>query len=253
MNYWFFCFVLLFSHCICGTSEGAMQLIERLRSAQTGDYIVTAIDNTYTALIIKEKSNEKMSIEEITIPLGRIQNNQNTWMGWRKWVESGAPGNTSWVMYTVNSSTGQMTDYFSFTKNARCNVSSIDHFLSKLLTLKLKRLPKKDTKRVGPPPPKGSKDARRSWTPQMIYEGKVITDVNFEAWRTEWPQDGGELSGKVITVYVPNDDNRYPSYFPYWLEIQGMIGKAKVRIIDSGRNLNSPQKAPINAKKPCQR
>lgn len=244
IRYGFIGLALVLSSFVTGKSDAAMHLIDRLQGAQVGDYIVTAIDNTYTVLIIKEKLNDKMSIEEITIPLGRLQNSRSNWSGWRHWVETGAPAHTSWVLYTVHCSSGQMCEYYSFAKNTWCNMSTDDSFLSKLLTLKMERIQKKDTKRVGPPPPQASNDSRRHWTPQMVYEGKVIENVDFEAWRTQWPRDRTELSEKIITVYVPKEDKRYPSYFPYWLEIQGVIGKAKVRIIDSGRNLQSPKKAP---------
>ena len=48
----------------------------------------------------------------------------------------------------------------------------------------------------------------------------------------------------MIEVYVPHESNKYPAYFPYWLQISGMVGKAKVRIVDSGSQLASPARAP---------
>ena len=41
-------------------------------------------------------------------------------------------------------------------------------------------------------------------------------------------------------------NQNYPSYFPYWLQVNGVAGKAKIRIIDSGSNLKSP-KPPLSA------
>lgn len=98
---------------------------------------------------------------------------------------------------------------------------------------------------MGPRPPEGARDTRRYWAPKMVYEGEVVFDLKFEAWKTRWPRDCTEMSGKTITAYLPEEGQRkYPAYFPYWLEIQGMLGKAKVRIIDSGKGLRSPRPAP---------
>jgi len=123
-------------------------------------------------------------------------------------------------------------------------MSTVDNFLSKLLTLRMVKIPLNEMKKAGPKPPEGVPDNRHYWTPRVVYEGSTVHDVQFEAWRTKWPRDSNELSGKSIIVYLPKDDKRYPSHFPYWLEIQGMLGKAKIRIIDSGRNLKSPRKSP---------
>lgn len=235
--------VLIFS-LTAGESEGNMFLIDRLHAAKTGDYIVTAIDNTYTVLIIKDKTEDQISIEEISIPRERLKNPHYNWCGWRKWVEAAAPGNTSWILYTIENPSGKLLRQFSYTKNAWTGNGQADHFLSQLLQLRMVRVPHNDLKRVGPPLPENAKEKRRPWMPQMVYEGKVIPQVSFEAWRTRWPKDSSELSGKMITIYVPEEDARYPSYFPYWLEVKGMLAKAKIRIIDSGRNLCSPRPVP---------
>lgn len=244
VRYWILAVVLLAASLAPSASDAAMYLIDRLQKAEVGDYIVTAVDNTYTVLIIRDKHEHQISVEEITIPWARLQNPRFRWAGWRNWVESGAPGNTAWVMYTIHNPSGQVREYFSYTKNTWANMATADNFLSKLLNLRMVRIPNKDMRRVGPPPVEGQKDDRRKWAPQMTYEGQAIYNVAFEAWRTRWPRDGSELSGKTITVYVPEEDKRYPSYFPYWLEIQGWLGKAKIRIIDSGRGLYSPRKPP---------
>jgi hypothetical protein len=56
-------------------------------------------------------------------------------------------------------------------------------------------------------------------------------------------------SGKSIEVYVPHENNKYPSYFPYWLQISGLISNAKVRIIDSGTGMISPAPPLLSNKK----
>ena len=110
--------------------------------------------------------------------------------------------------------------------------------MSKLLNLKFTLIPENARKRVGPRASSG-RESRPLWQPRMIVDGQPINGVLFDAWRTRWPADGSELSGKMIEVYLPKDTERYPAYFPYWLQINGAIGKAKVRIINSGNKLQS--------------
>lgn len=241
--YWAIVLSVFFTPVFAEAGEST-HLVDRLQGAQEGDYIVTAIDNTYSLILIKEKSSHVVVVEEVTIPAGRLQNKKFQWFGWKKWLECGAPGHTSWVMYTIHCSSGKVDAFFSYTKNSWCDMTEANNFISKLMNLRLVRIPASEVKKVGPPPPEGSRDTRRIWAPKMVFEGNEIDDVSFIGWRTRWPSDTSELSGKSIAVYLPADEKKYPSYFPYWLEIQGLFGKAKVRIIDSGRGIQSPRESP---------
>lgn len=226
-------------------AQPALHLVDRLQRAEVGDYIVAACDNMYTVLIVKEKFDYQMSIEEITVPAARIQQQKFWWRGWKHWVETSAPGYTSWVVYTVHCSSGQIREFYCYNRNSWMFMAQADNFLSKLLTMRFVKVRPEDMKRTGPPPPLGApEDRRQGWKPKVVFEGKVITDAKLEVWRTRWPDDRSDLSGKTITAYVPAEQKEYPSYFPYWVEIQGMVGKAKIRVIDSGKCLESPRKPP---------
>jgi hypothetical protein len=238
--------LLLFLVCCMLHLDASTFLRDRLETGKAGDYIVTAIDKTYTVLLIREKQNSQISLEEITIPAQRLQTHQGSWSGWRSWVENGAPGHTSWLMYSIPTDTGMMHAYFSYTKGQWCPIADSYNFLSTLLNLNFSKLPRNEMKRVGvvPPSERNGQETRAVWSPKMVYEGQVVKGVPFGAWRARWPKDQGELSDKTITVYLPEEDNKFPSYFPYWLEIQGGLGKAKIRIIDSGRDIQSPRSLP---------
>lgn len=219
-------------------SANEMYLRDNLRRAKPGDYIVTAQNKTYTLLHIHSKVGDTLTIEEITVPANRIPQYD---FYWKTWVSQNAPCNTSWVMYAINLQTGEMLEFYSFTKNGWYDLSQADNILSTLLNLKLSYIPPEQRKKVGPPPVDGSRDWRSTWQPRMVVDGEPINGVAFDGWRTHWPKDGSELSGKAIEVYVPHENDKYPSYFPYWLQISGVIGKAKVRIIDSGTEMESPK------------
>lgn len=215
-------------------AEEEMLLRSNLSKAMPGDYLVTGQNKNFTLLIIRSKEGDKLSIEEITMPMSRVPKNS---FSWRNWVLKGAQGHTSWVMYTIDLPTGAMGQAYSFTKNEWITIPQSQNFLSTLLNMRLRKVDDSERKRIGPPPSNDSLDKRPYWQPQLVVDGKVISGVSFDAWRTKWPKDGSDLSGKLIEVYVPKENDKYPSYFPYWLQISGIVGNAKVRIIDSGTGL----------------
>lgn len=213
-------------------------LRDNLKRAQQGDFLVSTQNKNYTVLLIRGKDGEQLYIEEITLPSSRLPKSP---FSWRKWVEGGAPGHTCWLMYTVHLPTGIMQQTYSYTRNEWVTIPQSQNFFSTLLNLKLNKIDDSERKKVGPPPAADSRDRRRTWQPDLVVDGSVIKGVTFDAWRTRWPNDGTDLSGKVIEVYVPQDSDKYPAYFPYWLQISGIVGNAKVRIVDSGSGLVSPK------------
>jgi hypothetical protein len=214
-------------------------LRDNFSKARSGDFLVTAQGSNFTVMHIRDKVGNNLVMEEITAPANRIPRNQFTW---RQWIEAGAPGHTSWMIYDLDISSGNMKEAFSYTKNCWFNIPEADNFLSKLLNLDFSVIPIENRKRVGPTTRDASGNYLRGvWNPRMIVDGHEIKNVKFSAWKTLWPNDGSELAGKAIEVYIPEESDQYPSYFPYWLQISGMIGKAKVRVVDSGSGLMSPK------------
>ena len=79
----------------------------------------------------------------------------------------------------------------------------------------------------------------------MVFEGKRVNGVGFDAWTTVWPHDGTEFfSGREIVIYTPEEEASYPSHFPYWIELTPAPIEQKIRVIDSGRGLSSPRQPP---------
>jgi hypothetical protein len=219
------------------TTWGSLVLRDNMNNAAIGDYIVTAQNKVYTMLLVTQRDGDEIQIDEITVPSSKIHQN----FSWRQWVVCKAPQNSSWVRYTIDLKNASMKGMYSFTKGSAYHVDEANNFLSKLLNLQLEPVPERFRKRVGPRASPGGGDWRPFWQPSMIVDGQVVPGVTFHAYRTSWPSDGSELSGKSIEIYVPEDGKKYPAYFPYWLQVSGVVGKARVRIIDSGTNLHLPQ------------
>lgn len=228
--------------------EAAIYLKENLKRGQPGDFIVAAQNKSYTLLHLVDKKDHLLTVEEITVPSESIARNQ---FSWRDWVGKGAPSHTSWILYTISLETSEIQSCYSLSKNGWYAISCKDIFLPTLLNLRLNEIPKNERKLIGPPPDEGSPDRRQIWQPTMMVDGKTIKNVSFSAWRTRWPKDNGSLSGKPIEIYLPEESDKYPSYFPYWLQIKGIVGQAKLRIVDSGTRLNSSTPPlPINTLSP---
>lgn len=220
----------------CIYAEQPFYLKENLSKAKPGDFIVIATNRTDTLMHISSKQDQRITIEEIAIPEGKKPANMN----WRDWVQNNAPENTSWVMYEIDLSTGKMLRYYSFTKKGWYDIPEADNLLGKLLNLNLAEIPSNKCKRIGPRASSGL-DVRPLWQPRMIVDGKPVQGVKFKAYQTRWPKDDSELSNRHIEIYLPEDSTLYPSYFPFWLQVSGAVGKAKIRIIDSGNDLKSPK------------
>lgn len=237
-----FLFLFVFGSAL---ADNTLYLRENLKKAHKNDYIVTAQNKNYTLFHIYDIKDDFIIIEEITVPMHRFPRGMGSW---KQWLNLRAPNNTSWVMYSINLKTAQMMAFYSLTKNAWFDVNKNNNFLTTLLNLRLEEIPEDNRKRVGFPPLPGMTDRRPFWQPRMVVDGQEIQDVSFNAWTTHWPKDGSDLADKTIEVYVPIENSKYPSYFPYWLQISGIIGSAKIRIIDSGSNMMSPA-APLDSYK----
>jgi len=213
-------------------------LLKNFDKAQKGDYVVVTINKNDTLFHIFDRTEHSFIIEEITVPSSHLP---KTEMNWPRWVEQGAPHHTSWVMYEIEPSSGRLLEFFSFTQQGWAEVTQGDHFLTTLLHLNVTKIPSTERKRVGPAPLHRELDHRPLWQPPLFYQNQVIPDVTFGAWRAYWPNDGTELAGKTVDVYLPQKEGPYITYFPYWIEVRDGIAKAKVRLKDSGRQLHSPK------------
>ncbi len=233
----FFAFCLFFSSTLL--SAETLWLREGLEQAHEGDYLVTSCNKTYTLLLIREKRGDSMVLEEISAPQVRLKGKPSSW---KEWIAQGAPHHTSWVAYDVHLPSGQMHRCYSFSKNAFFSLPDEKNFFSTLIRIPFEKIPEERRKRTGWSDKNGLvTNGRRLWQPVMIFEGTVVSGITIDAWKTIWPKDNSELSGKTIEVYLPSDRNAYSSYFPYWLQITGTAARAMIRVVDSGKGLASPQ------------
>lgn len=214
--------------------EASLLLRDNLAKAQQGDFIVIAQGKNYNLLHIYAKNSTDLTIEEISVPSSKIPKKD---FSWKMWAQNGATNCSSRVVYTLDSRTGQIRSFYTLKQGRWYEISPQSNFLPTLLNLQFNYIPPSQRRRVGIN--FTGESGRALWQPKMIVDGFNIEGVPFNAWKAIWPKDGSDLSGKTIEVYLPEENTSYPAYFPYWLQISGLVGNAKIRIVDSGKQLTS--------------
>lgn len=226
----FFLFLSSFLH-------GELLLKKHLEQAEVGDYLITERNKNVTALWITGKQGHLLRIEEITIPQEHFPSSIPTW---REWLAQDAPRHTSHLIYEMDLNTGKMVNCYSFTEEQWISLSCHENLFSQLLTLPFQFVPERERRKTG------SITSSSYWHPRMVVDGEIVPQVPFSCWKCSWPQDGSDLAGKVVQIYLPEDSTHYPAYFPYWLQVDALTGKARVRVIDSGRKLSTIKASSIN-------
>src|SRR6187401_3306624 len=102
-------FLLLFLVLLQGLF-GDMYLRDNLKKTKAGDFIVAAQGKTVSLLRVIKNEEGKLTLEEISAPIKTCP------YSWRSWAQSGAPGNTSWVIYQIDLASGRMLSAYSLTR-----------------------------------------------------------------------------------------------------------------------------------------
>lgn len=221
-------FIAFFSPIATLHSAEMMRLSSNVQRANSGDFIVTLQDKTCTLLRVDSRSPAQVTMEEISIPLGKVPKQG---FSWREWVRQGAPMHTCWVRYRIAVPNGNIAESYALSTHGWYSINLSESFLPGLLNIPFTRVSEASRPKTG---------SGAAWSPPMIVDGQRVPGVAFDVWRTLWPKDGTVLANKTIDVYLPRGES-YPTHFPYWLQIQGgIIGNTQIRIIDSGKGLESP-------------
>src|SRR3990167_5355909 len=209
---------------------------ERLKSAEPGDYWVVAGGKMVTLLSIQSIEKNSIIFEEISIP---EEKGKMLSLSWPDWIKKKAPEHSSWSMFEVDRTSGEIIECYSFSRGAWLQLSPRESLIATLMQLPLMQVPKVDLRRIGPPPLAGEVDHRKIWQPPAIFEGKK-TSFLFDAYQTFWPKDGTELAGQKLLLYF-DKDIQFP--FPFWIQIETTHAQFSLRTLDARKHLLSPHKS----------
>jgi len=207
-------------------------LKERILKSSPGDYTLFLQGKTVSLLLIREQTDNLLLIEEISAPEYQLKNKNLS-----EWVQKGAPGHTSWILYEIDLQKNELLESFSHSRNAWLLMNEEEHFLARLLSLKLTPVSYEDRKKIGPPPRDGERDHRSVWSPPLIIEGKRNPKPKALVYSTIWPKDHSPLANKKIDLYF-SPDEKYP--LPFWIQLSSGMGSTFAKALNMGKNLSSP-------------
>ena len=223
---------VLFSFIFVVQSLFAFSLKDRFLEAEEGTYIVTEQNQLVSLLHLHTKGEKCLLFEEISIPQHQVKK-----MKWAEWVNRGAPGHTSWILYEIDLEKESVTECYSRTRKAWIPTDEMAAFLIPLMSLNLNYLSEEERMQTGPTPKPGVIQ-NRPWGPPQMIEGKKIKEAEYDVYTAKWPIDRTDLSGKPIVLYFDKERKNFP--FPYWLQVRDGVVKFKIRALDSGRGMVSP-------------
>jgi hypothetical protein len=207
----------------------AFSLREQIGQGEPGSYVVTSHGKQYTAFILRAKKEGVVDIDEISTPLAPSS-------PWREWLMTGAPGHTSWVSYSVDTSRGALLSGYSHVKEEGLQLNNPEITFSLLLNLPLSPIPPENRRKIGSTPASDGPDHRKAWTPPVTVGGKAQDRPPITAFSSRWPTDDSVISGAAIEVYLSS------SPFPVWIDVKTPHYTGVIRTVDSGviNNASSP-------------
>jgi hypothetical protein len=135
-------------------------------------------------------------------------------------------GFSSWIDWMNHDSEGALEIVSCPIKDLKEQSSELFTFLS----LSWKEQEKERRKKQGPTPLADEFDFRPIWNPKIIREGSSIKGMESGAFEAIWPNDGSDVSNRIIVAYFPYG-NKAVTWFPYWIEFFG--GKRAIFVLDS--------------------
>ena len=216
-----------------------LALVDSLKKAKPGDFVVSSQGKNFTLFHIFDVRGSTIVIEEISAPM----NEKRRVKTWQNWIHDKAPGHISWVMYELDLATKSIEDMYSFSQKSWQKVYPQEQIFPTLIGLKFKLIETQDRKKAGPRPPLNIPDERSIWNPPVYLQGKKLKGAQCSAYQTYWPNDGTELAGKKVEIFLPQDEDKLPAYFPFWIQASNQFAQAKMRVIDSGADLKSIYKS----------
>lgn len=236
-------FLLILSFCLsaayCHDSFEAAQprtLKEKFAAAEAGSYIVTQQNKTYTLLHLHSLNGNELLLEEISIPAHLVSSPAHDW---KNWIEKGAEGHTSWILYAIDLEISRVTECYSFSREVHLSTESMNAFFITLIQLDLAYLPEAERLKTGPSAKAGNARRSKPWGPSMLREGRKIEAPLYDVYTSTWPHDQTELSGKRLILYFDKNSPGFP--FPYWVQAREGAFHFKVQAVDSGKGLRSPK------------
>jgi hypothetical protein len=178
---------------------------DRLPLLKQGEEIIFDFHQSITAIGIISITDRVIKVRTATATKDILS--REHFQTWLEWFNQGAPGAVSDETFLLRTDETPV-DHADDTKGVR--------WLLTLLKLPLTKIPDAARRRAGPPPSEGEIDLRPLFQPKITVQGKAI-DSKSDAFSTHWPDDGSDLSSRLLILYFPRSPLALQT-FPYWIE-----------------------------------
>lgn len=226
-KYWLYLCIFWLPICLYShphPPSSSIQLIDILKTnSATGDWLVYEQGQLLFLFIVKTKSAETITLEEVAISKSRFS---SLHFPWHTWYEKKAPFHTSWKEYLLSLQTGKLLSIFSISHGRYEDISHQENFLPTLLHIPF------DIQSTN----------AHEWMPPVYFEGKKRSDISLQKWEGVWPTDNTIFSKKKLLIYLPDSKTCLLHYFPYWISVEKMHPSFHIRIVDSGHFFYNAQK-----------
>jgi hypothetical protein len=191
---------------------------ETVSAFRTGDTVVVDFRNSVSLVVVTAMSQGDVDFRVVTATIDTLE--REGFHSWLQWLEQGCPGASGDEAIHIHDGSVNHSD---------TNNTTHTRWLQTLLTLQLTPIPDSERKKAGPAPLPDEIDLRPVWQPPIIVQGRTINS-RCNAFRTQWPNDGSELSTRPLILYFPTSDTAVRA-FPYWIE--SPTSSYHLRVIDS--------------------
>lgn len=222
--------------------EKNLSVREKFQCGELGSYIVLEHQRTNILLHLRARNEREILLEEVSIPsiMTKTSGAEDEW-DWVKWFLEGAPGYTSWMVYTIDLEKNMIIQCLSRKEGkevlVELNQEVLVSFIPPLMGLHLHYLSIEERLQGGPIL-RVDQLGRRGlmpWGPVQYRHGRKVEYPVYDAYTARWPHDRTPLSGKLVILYFDQENIYFP--FPYWIQIKDFKSRCTLLTVDSGNTL----------------
>jgi len=197
----------------------SFQLKEQFAQGLPGQYVVALYQKHYILIRILAKEQQVVTVEELLVPAMRRPQG----LSWQQWMAQGAPCATSHSLYRIDLTHGRLLSQ----EEKLCSEMTpwVQSFLTSLLNMPLEDVPVGNRRKIA--------RTQLEWVPKLSVCGHPVQVSGFRVLWGIWPADQSVLAGRRVELYVPLPGEGYPSFFPTWIQVQG-IDRGTISLVDGG-------------------
>lgn len=206
-----------------------------------GDFVLYESGAIGSLFIVQQSGRGELVVQQIDAPLpvwSKFKGTQEL----SKWIFSGAPDHTQWLVYEFDPHQQKLVETYSLTRRYWIEPFEVGLLERLFYRNGMPHVQERELKKIGPRSPQNGMDRRKVWVPPTLFweEGSSLLSRN-EMEVRRFDTQGTALDGYQVDIYY---QKRWDDFLlPCWIEIGG-TGAAGSRMAGKwmGRALLFPTK-----------